>query len=127
MFNAGLTMRLSRPALPILLLACVLLLTRMLGTHLHFCFDGQEAPVAVHIADGELHHDGHQGGDVDAGTTSAAKSLDQMPVIAVLLVLLLLLPTWSQLQRARHREFSPPRTRQHRHFLPLSHAPPVAA
>lgn len=33
--------------------------TRFAGVHLHMCFDGQEAPAAVHMADGAVHHDEH--------------------------------------------------------------------
>lgn len=67
----------SPPLTLVLLLGFALLLTRVVGTHLHFCFDGQEAPVAVHIADGEEHHAGHHGGDVDMDDASATAKPSQ--------------------------------------------------
>lgn len=75
----------------VLLLGLALLLTRVVGTHLHFCLDGQEAPVAVHIADGEIHHDGHQGDDVEIDDASAAKSWQQSLTASFLFVAIVLL------------------------------------
>lgn len=75
----------SPPLTLVLLLGFALLLTRVVGTHLHFCFDGQEAPVAVHIADGESHHDGHQGGDIDIDDASAASKPSQQSLASLAL------------------------------------------
>lgn len=33
--------------------------TRLADVHLHLCFDGQEPPSAVHVADGAVHDDAH--------------------------------------------------------------------
>ncbi|MDM4772079.1 hypothetical protein [Solimonas sp. SE-A11] len=81
----------SPPLTLVLLLGLALLLTRIVGTHLHFCLDGEEAPVAVHIADGEQHHDGHHGGDIDVDNASAAKSWQQSLTASFLLVAIVLL------------------------------------
>lgn len=75
----------------VLLLGLALLLTRVVGTHLHFCFDGEEAPVAVHIADGDIHHDGHTGDDVEIDDASAAKSWQQSLTASFLFVAITLL------------------------------------
>ena len=34
-----------------------ILAVRLTDTHLHLCFDGQEAPASVHLADASVHHD----------------------------------------------------------------------
>ena len=50
---------------PLLLWAVVLavLAVRMSDTHLHLCFDGQEAPASVHSADASVHHDAEHEND----------------------------------------------------------------
>lgn len=50
---------------PVLLWTVVLavLAVRASDTHLHLCFDGQEPPASVHLADGSVHHDEDHGGD----------------------------------------------------------------
>ena len=75
----------SPPLLLVLLLGLALLLTRIVGTHLHFCLDGEEAPVAVHIADGEHHHAGHQGGDIDIDDASATAKSSQLSLATLAL------------------------------------------
>jgi hypothetical protein len=44
---------------PLLLWTVVfaVLAVRLADTHLHLCFDGQEAPASVHLADASVHHD----------------------------------------------------------------------
>lgn len=44
---------------PVLLWSVILavLVVRLGDTHLHLCFDGQEAPASVHFADASVHHD----------------------------------------------------------------------
>ena len=58
------------------LLCGTLLLTRIGSDHLHFCLDGQEPPVAVHGADGGLHHV-----DSEAGQPLNDRDVDLMKVI----------------------------------------------
>lgn len=73
------------------------LLGNWLGAHGHFCFDGQEPPVSVHmhmLGDHPEHHDDevHQDADVDLLQSAIAKltKLDQglilLAVVALLLV-----------------------------------------
>ena len=59
---------------PLLLWTVVLavLAVRMADTHLHLCFDGQEAPTSVHIADASVHHDEEH----DDGPTHADKDIN---------------------------------------------------
>jgi hypothetical protein len=59
---------------PLLLWTVVLavLAARLTDTHLHLCFDGQEAPTSVHLADASVHHDE----DHDGGTGHADKDVD---------------------------------------------------
>ncbi len=101
----------SPPLTLVLLLGFALLLTRVVGTHLHFCLDGQEAPVAVHIADGEQHHDGHHGGDIDVDSSSAAGKPSQLS-LATLALFIAMVFSWA-----------PVRTRLAT-TLPLIAAPP---
>ena len=68
-------------------------------THLHFCFDGQEPPVSLHLVHGDLHHAPSQLSgtldDVDLsvpGEMVAKKferSLDSDALFAVAVVLLM--------------------------------------
>jgi hypothetical protein len=61
------------------LLAVSLLVTRIGGMHLHLCLDGGEAPVAMHAADGGIHHGdeqavpSHNDRDVDLADASFGK------------------------------------------------------
>ena len=88
----------------LLTLLCVMLLVvRVGGMHLHFCFDGGEPRVSLHGFDGELHHFGpnaapvHQ--DVDVSLAGDAlgkpdKVKFDLPIflIGALALLQLLLP-----------------------------------
>ena len=51
---------------------------RASDTHLHFCFDGQEAPTSVHFADASVHHD-----EAHDGEEHADKDFD--PLVGLLL------------------------------------------
>jgi hypothetical protein len=59
---------------PVLLWTVVLavLAVRLADTHLHLCFDGQEAPTTVHSADASVHHDEQH----DEGETHADQDID---------------------------------------------------
>ena len=81
------------------LVIAAVLVGRFDGAHLHLCFDGQEAPAAVHMADGanhdEAHHlDGeHLDQDVSLADTLLKKtSVDNDMALAVLAALLFVLP-----------------------------------
>lgn len=53
-------------------LALAFLTVRASDTHLHLCFDGQEPPASVHLADASVHNDEHH----QAGEHHADKDLD---------------------------------------------------
>ena len=59
---------------PLLLWTVVfaVLAVRLADTHLHLCFDGQEAPASVHLADASVHHDD----DHDDGASHADKDIN---------------------------------------------------
>lgn len=84
---------------PLLLWTVVLavLAVRLTDTHLHLCFDGQEAPTSVHLADASVHHDedhdggtGHADKDVDPFVGTLVKSDDDSQPLFALLVSTLL-------------------------------------
>lgn len=125
----------TRPFL--LLLACIaVLVMRLGGVHQHLCFDGSEAPSALHFVDGGLHHVETAGGDLisddvhhhdvevsaaDDGVTKLP-SLDP-PVLALLIAVSLLLPLArrSGLRPARPAtRLAPPAL----HLRPPSRGPP---
>jgi hypothetical protein len=60
-------------------LALAVLTVRASDTHLHLCFDGQEAPTSVHLADASIHNDDHH----DTEERHADKDLD--PFVGLLL------------------------------------------
>lgn len=72
------------------------LLGNMMGTYGHFCFDGQEPPVSVHInmlGDHPGHHadEQHQDADLDLLQSAIAKlsKLDQHLILLAVIALLL--------------------------------------
>jgi hypothetical protein len=70
---------------------------RLTDTHLHLCFDGQEPPTRVHLADASVHHDedhhdgeSHSDQDIDPFVGTLVKSDDDaQPVFAVVVSSLL--------------------------------------
>lgn len=106
------------------------LLGSWLGAHGHFCFDGQEPPVSVHmhmLGDHPEHHaDGdHQDADVDLLQSAIAKltKLDQgLILLAVVALLLVFQP--APILVSRYSPFVP----LHIPFArPLLRAPPFTA
>ena len=106
------------------------LLGSWLGAHGHFCFDGQEPPVSVHmhaLSDHPDHHaDGeHQDADMDLLQSAIAKlsKLDQS-FILLAVVALLLIQQPRQQAVSRYSTFIPTR-------IPFAHpplrAPPLTA
>lgn len=89
----------------LLILLCIgIVMMRIGGAHLHYCFDGNEPPVSLHI-DGHAgsHHmdsgispGGHEDLDVSVGVDALIKKvptlLDLLGVIAALVFFLHLLP-----------------------------------
>lgn len=103
----------AAPIKPLLLtLLCVMLLvTQLDGAHWHFCFDGKEAPVSIHLIDMESHHGdkpgmqaSHDDTDVSMGVVVAPKAsthdfnLDAAPVLLVAAFVLALLFAKPQFQ-----------------------------
>jgi hypothetical protein len=80
---------------PLLLWTVILavLAVRLADTHLHLCFDGQEAPASVHLADASVHHEAdhdegqaHADQDVDPFVGTLAKSDDDSQPLLALIV-----------------------------------------
>ncbi len=91
-----------------ILVACIAFLSlRLVGEHLHFCFDGSEPPVSVHGDDGDVHHadlgmaSPHDDADVDLMIAVFKGTADAVLPLALLGALLLILP----LVRIRRVEF----------------------
>jgi hypothetical protein len=69
------------------------LAVRLADTHLHLCFDGQEAPTSVHLADASVHHDiehedgpAHADQDIDPFLGTIVKSDDDAQPLFALIV-----------------------------------------
>lgn len=105
------------------------LLSNWAGAHGHFCFDGQEPPVSVHMhLDGHEVHDHHpdevhQDADIEL-TQSALAKLSKIDLglvlLAALALALLILPT--PVYTSAYRSFYP---RVFLYWRPLLRAPPV--
>ncbi len=106
------------------------LLGSWLGAHGHFCFDGQEPPVSVHmhmLGDHPEHHadEDHQDADVDLLQSAIAKltKLDQSLILLTVITLLLVLQR-TQVLVSHYSSFIP----AHIPFArPLLRAPPLTA
>lgn len=96
----------SRPhrSIWIWLVLAAVLIGRLEGAHLHLCFDGNEPPAAVHMADGADHDDAHHldtqhvDQDVDMfGATLVKKMLEGVDAPLVFAAaLLFILPVVTQ-------------------------------
>ena len=81
----------------LLSLISVLLVTRAGGAHWHLCFDGQEPPVSIHVADSPIEHaaddigNPHHDQNVDVGLAWLAKhssaNFDLPPLVFAALAL----------------------------------------
>lgn len=86
----------------VLLLCSVLLVMRIGGTHWHLCFDGQESPVSIHVADSSFEHSAngvdnqHHDQNVEIGLASLVKhgpvDFDIPPVVIAVLLLWAVFP-----------------------------------
>ncbi len=92
----------SRWLIAILCIAVIVL--RVGGTHLHLCFDGDEPPVSLHVADSGIHHLDEPAGDhsdrevtpgADALVKKSSNSFDGL-ALALLCALLLFMATRGQ-------------------------------
>jgi hypothetical protein len=98
---------------------CIALMAvRTGGAHLHYCFDGQEPPVSVHVGDAGVHGEAfdviaaHEDEDVDLSGNGLAKLPKfDLPLLAVVFSCLL------GLLGARRNELGPGYTPR---FLPPS-------
>lgn len=107
------------------------LLSNWAGAHGHFCFDGKEPPISVHMhLDGHEAHDhhpdeAHQDADIEL-TQSVLAKLSKIDLglilFAALALALLILPT--ALFIGAYRAFYP---RIALHWRPLLRAPPLTA
>lgn len=89
-------------------LCAVLLITvRSADAHIHMCFDGQEPPAALHVADGGVHHSGpgmqqgHQDKDVKYSADRTFKKGDANDALLIAAV-------WSLVASLPTRTAEPP-------------------
>src|SRR5690349_11452710 len=59
----------------LLLLCALFLIARVGGAHWHVCLDGGEPPVAAHIGDAGIHHQGHIADHTDMDLSSTDSGL----------------------------------------------------
>jgi hypothetical protein len=94
------------------LLAIAVLVVRVGDAHLHFCADGQEQRMALHVSDtaGQHHGDearsGHNDRDVDVSPPAFVKKVggpDELHLAPVLAFVLLVLPVVRRLEPAPAR------------------------
>jgi hypothetical protein len=115
----------------ILLLCISLLSTRMLGDHLHLCFDGREPAISMHGDDGGLHHVGvgadvtHDDSNLDLLTATSIKRLSLDPLFGMVLLaaVFAILRPQSWLQRLA-ADLSLPPLSPIRHLRPPLRGPP---
>lgn len=88
-------------------LTCALLLVRVVDTHLHLCFDGQEQSVSLHGADGRDHHEdegpSHSDKDVDVAVDAVTKKHGGQDDLSFLVAAFFVLLSWP-VQRAAKLE-----------------------
>ncbi|MEO8313338.1 MAG: hypothetical protein ABI645_00955 [Pseudomonadota bacterium] len=115
----------------ILLLCLALLSTRMLGDHLHLCFDGLEPAVTLHGDDGGRHHTSvdvtpaHDDSDVDLLTATSVKRLSTDLLLGSVLLVALFAALQPQAQLRRlFPELSLPSLSSIRHLRPPLRGPP---
>ena len=114
------------------LLCIFVVMLRISGAHLHLCFDGGEAPAAMHITDDEgLHHANdktHSDLDVSAVGDALVKHLDSgfnLPLlIATFFIVFCVRNPVLQISRTRINYLLP--VAAHRaHLRPLLRGPPL--
>lgn len=112
------------------LIACVAFLSlRLVGDHLHFCFDGSEPLVSVHGDDGEIHHAEvgldapHDDVNVDLMSAVLKGASDALLPLVLLASLFLLILLLVQNRRIHFPSVLIPDHRFH-HFRPPLRGPP---
>lgn len=107
------------------------LLSNWMGAHGHYCFDGQEPPISMHMhLDGHEVHDHHpdethQDADIELGKSVLAKpgKVDLGLILLTALALVLLIRPRPGLTRTYRRFYPPPPL----YWRPLLRAPPFPA
>ncbi len=112
------------------LIACFAFLSlRLVGDHLHFCFDGTEPLVSVHGDDGEVHHAElglaapHEDLNVDLMSAVFKGASDVLVPLALISVLLLLFLPFGRPARIEFPALLLPDSRFH-HLRPPLRGPP---
>jgi len=114
------------------LIIAALVFGRVEGAHLHLCFDGQEPPAAVHIADSADHDDAHHRDtehvdqDVELLDATLVKKSDSHADLQVAFVpsLSLLLPV-AQATSSRPTILTHPPPRRFLYLDPPPRGPPL--
>ncbi len=119
-----------RHRLLVTLLACVAFLSlRLVGDHLHFCFDGSEPFISVHGDDGDVHHSetgmsaAHVDVNVDLMSIVFKGASDLFVPLALLCALLLFFVPLVRRQRIVFAPLPLPDSRFH-HLRPPLRGPP---
>jgi len=114
----------------ITLVACTAFLSlRLVGDHLHFCFDGSEPLVSVHGDDGEIHHAEigvnapHEDVNVDLMSAVFKGASDVLVPLALMGALLLLFLPRVRVLRIEFPSLLLPDSRYH-HLRPPLRGPP---
>jgi hypothetical protein len=114
----------------ITLVACIAFLSlRLVGDHLHFCFDGSEPLVAVHADDGDIHHAEtgvsapHEDVNVDLVSAVFKGASDVLVPLTLLGALLLFFLPLVRLRRIEFPSLLLPDSR-YRHLRPPLRGPP---
>lgn len=114
----------------ITLVACIAFLSlRLVGDHLHFCFDGSEPLVSVHGDDGDIHHAEvgvgapHEDVNVDLMSAVFKGASDVLVPLALLGALLLFFLPRVRVLRIEFPSLPLPDSRYH-HLRPPLRGPP---
>ncbi len=112
------------------LIACIAFLSlRLVGDHLHFCFDGSEPLVSVHGDDGAVHHAdmgmaaSHDDVNVDLMSAVFKGASDLLVPVALMGALLLFLLPLVRMRRIEFSRLLLPDSRYH-HLRPPLRGPP---
>lgn len=121
---------LRRSRFAVMLIACIAFLSlRLVGDHLHFCFDGSEPLVSIHGDDGDTHHmeaglaAPHQDVDVDLMSAVFKGASDVLVPLVLLAALFLLIVPLRQLRRIEFASILLPDSR-FLHLRPPVRGPP---
>jgi len=121
---------LRQQRIAVVLIACVAFLSlRLVGDHLHFCFDGREPIVSLHGDDGDVHHaeagivSPHQDVDVDLMSAVLKGASDVLVPLVLVGALFLLIVPLLQVRRIEFASVLLPDSR-FQHLRPPLRGPP---